>query len=504
MEKTVLDFFIKSSELILHNRLDIVKPYQQSNNNNKYEFQLNINQNFALNSKIPFEWMTSNEKLLVIEFYLASKSNKEKFLMEQWIFTLSPVCNEKLKFTVDSFDTLYKKLSVLLRTISVLSVTLPLYNHFIREKKHILCGSFQIDYAIHFSNHNLFNWDPSIHENGYFANYINPDLIYPGQIFSFQLNYSKSLKFLQKKIDESSFSQILNFSPPKQNLHVNHFANPIHSLSDTNLSGPINKPSTSHQIQSPKKQSVSTSHQRQSPEKQSVSATNIYTNNRPSKNIESHKYKFSNIPSPKNPSMASVLSDHACSPISTLSSPIETQKMSAYINFEKSRKNSPATGSGLTRQRLSTINSEYNEEYDMYIYENDIGFTEIISAKEFHLMTQSPIKFSHHPQPIEDPQYYMQIYTDVRNEYKVSTNNMSIQKIIHENTDDQIAEIISVVDELKNAYEKKCIDKNNQIPLNPNFNEQYKLISAKNIDNNLYQEFADLTNFYHEISAKNK
>jgi len=138
MEQTIVDFFAKASELILHNRLPPNKSLEAALNNmtnpNQHKFQLCFEQKFNFNSIIPPQWSSQTYRPLVVEFHLVMKSSGEKFLAEQWIFVLNQVSDNKLKYTVDSPNTLYKKLSVLLRTISLLTVTLPLYKHFIKDK----------------------------------------------------------------------------------------------------------------------------------------------------------------------------------------------------------------------------------------------------------------------------------------------------------------------------------------------------------------------------------
>jgi len=207
MEQTIVDFFAKSTELILHNRLTSIKSIEAAlnkmTNPNPSKFQLTFDQKFNFNSKIPSNWNTQNNKLLVLEFFLRTKTTNEKFLVEQWIFELNQVTDNKLKYTIDSPSTLYKKLSVLLRTISLLTVTLPLYRYFINDKNSPLTQTYELEHSINLTKHTLSNWHTVIYEERNLASYTNPDLVLPGRSFAFKVNYPKSFKFLQKIIDEA-------------------------------------------------------------------------------------------------------------------------------------------------------------------------------------------------------------------------------------------------------------------------------------------------------------
>ncbi len=308
MEQTIVDFFAKSSELILHNRVPNIKSLEAALNNmtnpNQHKFQLCFEQKFNFNSIIPPQWSSQTYRPLIIEFHLVMKSSGEKFLAEQWIFVLNQVSDSKLKYTVDSPNTLYKKLSVLLRTISLLTVTLPLYKNFIRDKNGPLAEAYSLDYSIHFSNRTLSSWHPSIHEEGSSTNYINPDLVLPGRTFSFQVNYPKSSKFLQRLADESKHMEPKTLAVLKEKLDIESFAG--QKRRDRGMSDPTLLNNIAKSI------------------RKSTSDTNKF-------NISNGLHS-----SPKeypNQLISDGISDNAASPIGSLltSSPIETQKSPTHI-----------------------------------------------------------------------------------------------------------------------------------------------------------------------------
>jgi len=443
MEQTIVDFFAKASELILHNRLPPNKSLEAALNNmtnpNQHKFQLCFEQKFNFNSIIPPQWSSQTYRPLVVEFHLVMKSSGEKFLAEQWIFVLNQVSDNKLKYTVDSPNTLYKKLSVLLRTISLLTVTLPLYKHFIKDKNGPLAEAYSLDYSIHFSNRTLSSWHPSIHEEGSSTNYINPDLVLPGRNFSFQVNYPKSFKFLQRLADESKHLEPKTLQVLKEKLDIDYFAG--QNRRDRGMSDPILLNNIAKSI------------------RKSTSDTNRF-------NISNGLHSSPKDSYPGNNALNSdAISDNAASPIGSLlaSSPIETQKSPTHLAEARSRKNSGgmpwegmrASGGG-NRPRFATVNSESSGEYDMYIYEDDGGgFTEVLSGKEINIRDESPAKFSMHPKASEDEQFFMEISRKLENnELKLSTNTKPIEKIIEQNDDDKIAEIIGVVETLKNVFDR--------------------------------------------------
>ena len=150
----VLDFFTKASELILQNRLSTADTVQSILNRlinpNPLKFQLCFEQKFNFSSLIPLQWNLQLNKLLVIEFFLQAKFSDSRYLVEQWIFDISQVSNNKLEYTIDSITALYTKLSVLLRTISLLTVTLPLYKKYTMENIKDTAEFFRLEHSINF------------------------------------------------------------------------------------------------------------------------------------------------------------------------------------------------------------------------------------------------------------------------------------------------------------------------------------------------------------------
>jgi len=105
------------------------------------------------------------------------------------------------------------------------------------------------------------------------------------------------------------------------------------------------------------------------------------------------------------------------------------------------------------RPRFATINSESDGEYDMYIYEDAEGkFTEVLSSKEIETRNGSGEKFNIHPKASEDESLLELAKKIETQELKLSTNTKPIEKIIEQTDDDKIAEIIQVIDELKDFY----------------------------------------------------
>ena len=229
MEQAIVDFLSKASELILHNRILNARSFEavvnQMTNLNPLKFQLCFEQKFNFNAKIPPQWNSHHNKLLVLEFFLRSKTSSEKFLVEQWIFELNQVSDNKLKHTIDSPNTLYKRLAVLMRTISVLTVTLPLYRSFINDKNSQLSEGYVLEHSINFTRHTLSNWHASVHEEKNLTNHTNPDLVLPGRTFAFQVNSLKSLKFLQNVFDESIIQEPKSdLKGLKEKLDLDYFA----------------------------------------------------------------------------------------------------------------------------------------------------------------------------------------------------------------------------------------------------------------------------------------
>lgn len=220
MEQLTLDFLSKSSELILYNRIkDILeheKRTQPKKPKNPLQFQLKFPQLSNFDEKIPPKWTSSNHSLLVLEFYLKKKpaeepytfppkkvevnTDTESYLVEQWNFELSEPNDSKRKSTIDSSDTLYTKLTILLRSIATLTQTLPLGRAFLGDPSNVLHQHFDLDYKIKFSLNLLSSWHSIVTEESLLACYTNEDLVIPGRVFSFKVNYTKHLKFLDKFI----------------------------------------------------------------------------------------------------------------------------------------------------------------------------------------------------------------------------------------------------------------------------------------------------------------
>lgn len=224
MEQLTLDFLSKSAQLILYSRLkDTISPEKLARvktPKKPSQFQLRFPQPFEFDSQIPPGWSNTDHKLMVLEFFLKKKSTDtsysfppkkpdpnaetEKYLVEQWNFELSEPNDRKRKSTVDSYDALYTKLTILMRTISTLTANLPLFRTFLTDTSSSLHQHFTLDYSIHFSFRSLNSWHPLVHEESLLSCYTNQDLVLPGRVFSFKVNYTKHLKFLQKFVQENA------------------------------------------------------------------------------------------------------------------------------------------------------------------------------------------------------------------------------------------------------------------------------------------------------------
>lgn len=211
MEQQLLDFQASAIELILTNRIiDYIGSSNEDSHkqqNKQADFGLLFNNKYGFKNRIPGEWSSSVYKLLVLEFFLKPKfiegKNMEKdnhFLVEQWCFELNEPMDGKLKHTIDSNEALNLKLRVLLRSMSTLTVTLPLYRTFLQDKFSHLHQDFVLDYSIKFSSCLLSNWHTSVQEELLLCNFTNQDLVLPGRTFSFKVNYVKNLSFVQKEI----------------------------------------------------------------------------------------------------------------------------------------------------------------------------------------------------------------------------------------------------------------------------------------------------------------
>ena len=94
IQQNIIDFYCKASEIILNNRLIIYNTVQHSLSkafkaNNNLNYQLKTDQKYNIEAKIPSQWCINPNKLLVLEFFLNSKKNHEKYMVEQWIFDMN-------------------------------------------------------------------------------------------------------------------------------------------------------------------------------------------------------------------------------------------------------------------------------------------------------------------------------------------------------------------------------------------------------------------------------
>ena len=202
MENLIIDFLVSASELILANRVLGAKSSSDTSakHSSSASFNLNFPAKFNFKPKIPSEWSSSVHKILVLEFYLKSKEGDamcldkdHNLLVEQWNFELSEPDDQKRKLTMESTEQLKLKLTVLLRTISTLSIALPLYRSFLQESGSSLHQEFELDSSIKFSFRLLENWHSAVHEEGLLSSFSNEDVVLPGRTFSFKVNYIKSL-----------------------------------------------------------------------------------------------------------------------------------------------------------------------------------------------------------------------------------------------------------------------------------------------------------------------
>ena len=163
MQQNIIDFYCKSSEIILNNRLITYNPVQHSfskafktNTCNNLKYQLRTDYKYNIEQNIPSQWSINPSKLLVIEFFMNSKNSNEKYLVEQWIFDMNTSQDNKSKLINESSFAAYKSLTILLRSISLLTKQLPLYRNYIFDSNNHIDMKFKeyynIDYSIHFSS----------------------------------------------------------------------------------------------------------------------------------------------------------------------------------------------------------------------------------------------------------------------------------------------------------------------------------------------------------------
>ena len=204
MEETIVHFIELASELILANRIDSHFNYiSKKPNDSKQKLQLQSvpekKSNFK--DKISQLWSEPSRKVIVLELYLISKRNqndsKDKLLVEQWIFESSESTQLNWKNTINSIDKLKLKLTVLLRSISVLCLTLPLHQIFMGEN---ISEYFEISFSVKNTFDSKQNWPLELQEGNIISNYANEDIIVPGRMFSFRANYIKDLDNFISKI----------------------------------------------------------------------------------------------------------------------------------------------------------------------------------------------------------------------------------------------------------------------------------------------------------------
>lgn len=243
----------------------------------------------------------------------------------------------------------------------------------------------------------------------------------PGRAFIFKVNYPKSLDFLEMMVGEQVGLETGNLRTLKEKLDIDYF-NPKRrerAISDQNRNLHSIRKSTSDSTNK-----INTSGGNMSPKEHHIGSEGVSEN---------------------------------LSPFGSLfgASPIETQ-MSPRQVAEMKRKNSGGSypwenkNSAGNRPRFGTVDSASSGEYDMYIYE-DGEFTEVVSVREINVRDESPRKFSVHPRGSEDEQTFGEAAKRTgSHDLRLSPNASSkIDKLIEKSDDDKIAEIIHVVDELK-------------------------------------------------------
>jgi len=450
MEQTIIEFFSKASELILHNRIRSPSSaeyvFSKMTNPNAYKFQLCFDQKFKFSSKIPTQWNNHDNKLLVIEFFLVPKKKTEKYLVEQWIFELNQVEGNKLSFTIDSQNTLYKRLAILLRTVSSLTATLPLYKDFLNDKSSKLHESFTIDSSINFTRHSLSSWHYSVHEEKILGSYTNPDIIVPGKAFAFKVNYVKSFKFLIKVLDDLAGQEAKIFQGFGEKIDPNYFGRDKSEI-----------------VEKADKPSFVKNRQRLMSDGNIPLMNNaIYGRKSTSDFARDDTCSSSNT---HNNPWGSFDNEDKESPIGSIfaASPIETQRSSKVNQPEKRHRKNSSVGMSIVenkvgsnshggnRPRFYTIDSEGSGDFDMYILENENDkFTEIVTGREIEVRDESPTRISIHPNGIEDDQPFSELSRKLeKNELKLSGNLKPIEKILEQTDDDKIAEILHVIDEIK-------------------------------------------------------
>jgi len=408
MEQMIIEFLAKSSELILHNRLSATQTLEgilnKLTDQNPLRFQLSFEQKFNFMKKIPVQWSTQHHKLLVIEFFVCLKDGSAKTLAEQWIFDLNQISESQLENTIDSTNTLYKRLSVLLRSISGLTVALPLYQ--LRSKNPE--RQFRIEHSISFTRHTVSKWHPKVYETNDLSEFSCPDFVLPGRTFSFKVNYLKSLHSLPELLQEVDICE-----------------QPLVIPSESGGSSPIIETTDLH-LQS--KAKLIKRH---------------YSENTSSQNIRrlSNSHIFgSQINSCQAPTI------------------IEESIVPSPKNREVHITNSPTLKNSLrinSRIRIRTLDSENLGEAEIFICENDEEkFTEVLSLNEMNLRTTSSPHLQEAWQKsikkFSDHEKHRKMSEDFENSRrKLSLNTKPIEKVIEQSDDDKIAELLLSIEGLK-------------------------------------------------------
>jgi len=500
MEQMIIDFFAKASELILHNRLLTSQTWEgmvdKLINPSPLKFQLAFNQKFSFVNKIPLQWSSQANKLLVIEFFLCLKGTDTKILAEQWIFDMNQVSGHKLEHTIDSTSALHKKLSVLLRTISTLSVTLPLYQKFIKDKHGKLPQQYSLEHSINFTRHTLSSWHPRTHEDKDFMEFTGPDFVLPGRTFTFKVNSSKSLKIVQSVAEEFSAQEKENLPWARPRPNSQFIQESIQSsLTELNLM----------------RRAFSDNHFNQEKMEKKVSHPLILYDSPPEVNPWQNNELMSNY-----------------SPVGLI--PVSLQQGTPVVNHQRdsnpsSRKSSePRVHDGQklfgenSRLRVKTLDSESFNEADIFICETDDGkFTEVLSWKEVNMRAKSPTRFHTEQKTtkgMSEHQFFRKISEEFeKSKLRLSLNTKPIEKVIEQSDDDKIAELLLCIEGLKTISRRPSNEAFGMNSGEKNRSEEVEKIKQKGLRfeinterenpvderRNPFKELDDLRGLYSEI-----
>lgn len=407
----IIEFLAKSSELILHNRLSAAQTLEGILNKltdpNPSKFQLSFAQKFNFMSNIPIQWSSQHHKLLVIEFFVCLKNGSAKTLVEQWIFDLNQISESQLENTIDSTNTLYKRLSVLLRSIATLTVTLPLYQLCFKN----LERQFKIEHSISFTRHTISKWHPKVYETNELSEYSCPDFVLPGRTFSFKVNYLKSLHSLPELLQEIDVCEQPLVIPSESGGSSPIIESDLHLQNKTKLI----KRYYSENTFSRNTMKLSNSH---------IFDSQINSCQAPLIVQEG------SVPSPSLPKLATEVHNN--------NSPT-LKKESLRIN---------------SRIRIKTLDSEHLGEAEVFICENDEEkFTEVLSLNEINLRSTSSPNHEAWQKSVKkfsDHEKHRKISEDFENSRRrLSLNTKAIEKVIEQSDDDKIAELLLGIEGLK-------------------------------------------------------